>query len=122
MKKLKIGIDIDDVVSQTSRMYVLRYNAQFGTNVIYEEMTDYYQMDKNPDIPPEQIEKFFEETVGTTEFQHTLLPYTEVSDIVNKWSNKGHTVHYITARPLSWKKLTRSWLETHGLWVKGARL
>ena len=41
---MKIGIDIDNVISDTYPLFIHKFNATFGKNFRYEEITDFYYL------------------------------------------------------------------------------
>jgi uncharacterized HAD superfamily protein len=120
-KKLKIGIDIDNVISDTFSSYIEKFNNQFGTKITYEEMSDFYYFEKYSGIEKEKVAIFIEEITRDYQYHLSLSPYKEAGEVIKKWL-KVASLHYITLRPTYMKKVTVAWLKKHGFWSKNATL
>lgn len=114
MKKLKIGIDIDNVISDSYTAYLERFNKEFGRNIQYEELFDFYYLEKHTDINIERIKIFIDTVIKDNEFQLGLSPYKEAIAVINNWQRLGFSIHYITVRPVSIRQITFDWLKKHG--------
>ena len=117
--KLKIGIDIDNVIADTHHQYLNQFNLTFGTDVLYEDCSFFYFEDLSTEIKAAQITLFIEKLLVNDEFQSRIPPYSEAVKTVKKWIKKGFFLHYISARPKEAVKITKTWLIKHGFWVEG---
>lgn len=119
---LRIGIDIDNVISDTATAYLDRFNKFFKTSIKYEEMNyfDFTAID-GPISKPQRL-AFIDSVVHTHEFQSALPPFMDAVEVISVWTQKGVGIHYITARPMSIGDVTEAWLARHGFMVKGATL
>lgn len=120
MKKLRIGIDIDNVIADSYPAYLSRYNERFGTKIILEEVTDFYFSTR--DVTQKDGQEFIYRLITDDTFQMELPPYRDVPEVISRWSKKGYRIHYITARPESTRNVTQKWLQKHGFGVLDATL
>ena|SRR3989344_827983 len=122
MKKLKIGIDIDNVIADTTVSYLSEFNAHFGTSIKFEEVTDFYHIETIFSKSKAQVDKFLESKLHRDEFMIRVPPILPASDFIQIWLKKGMSVYYISARPKNIQKVTKKWLVKHGFWWEGAKL
>lgn len=121
-KKLKIGIDIDNVISDTYTALIGQFNEVFQTSIQMEEVVTYSYLEEYPGIEKERVQEFILDFLQRESFSLGIRPYEDAPAIVKKWASCGYSIHYITARPSSLGKITKKWLEKHGFWVKNATL
>lgn len=121
-KKLKIGIDIDNVVSDTYVALVGKFNEVYGTSIRIDEVLDYYYLEKHSGIEKEEVQEFIYTSLEREDFSLAIKPYEDATAVIKQWSSQGHSIHYITARPTSLGEVTKKWLEKHDFWVKSATL
>jgi len=119
-RKLKIGIDIDNVISDTFSSYLEKFNKQFNTEIDYEELSDFYYFEKYSGIEKEKAEIFIETLGRDYEYHLSLSPYDEAIRVIKKWMRENVSIHYITLRPSYMKKVTFDWLKKHGFWGRSA--
>lgn len=122
MKKLKIGIDIDNVIADSYPHYINAFNKKFGTSVKYKEVFHFYYLEKNVGVEETLVVEFIESIVHSEEFQLQIPPVVNSLNIINKWIKNGYSIHYITSRPSDTKNETLKWLKNQGFWVKGVTL
>lgn len=122
MKKLKIGIDIDNVISNSYPEYIKKFNFAFGTSICFEEVTEFSFLEKYEGIENSRAEVFISTLLEDKDFQLTLPPFSEAITIIKKWHKKGYSTHYITARPSFTQEVTEKWLAKHGLMIPGVTL
>src|SRR3989344_9264213 len=119
--KVKIGIDIDNVLSESYPAYLLRFNEKFNIEIKMEQIREFYFLDRL--IKDEKTGKrgemvnFIDELMLDAEFQVGIPPIVDSIEIIKKWSNQGFQIHYITARPVTIRKMTEDWLNKHGYLV-----
>lgn len=122
MKKLKIGIDIDNVISDSYTAYLARFNKEFKVDIQYEELIDFYYLEKLSGIGLERVNLFLERVLKDEDFQLSHKPYTDAANVIQSWLNTGFSIHYITVRPTFTRKATRDWLQRHGFMDGGTTL
>src|SRR3989344_2362205 len=119
-KRLRIGIDIDNVIADSYPAYLHRYNQKFGTKIRWEEVTDFYFSTRETDSKDSR--EYIYSLIESEVFQMEIVPYIDAATVINRWNNNGYQIHYVTARPLSSREVTKAWLKKHGFWTKGATL
>ena len=107
---MRIGIDIDGVVSDSYPFWLQELNHHFGKNV--SVLTD-YQMHLDFDIPKEEINDYF---VGNAE---RLLSMPEAvsgaKEGIETLLREGHEVIYVTARTPAEEDVTVRWFTLKGI-------
>lgn len=120
--KLKIGIDIDNVISDTFSSYLEKFNRKFNTRISYEELSDFYYFEKYSGVDKKKVEIFIEKITRDYGYHFSLKPYEEAIRVIKKWMRESVSIHYITLRPSYMKKVTLDWLKKHRFFGKNATL
>ncbi|MCJ7739711.1 hypothetical protein MUP32_00125 [Candidatus Microgenomates bacterium] len=118
MKKMKIGIDIDNVLADSYNAFLERFNREFGTEIIYEEVDDFFYLEKYNTVDYHRRVTYVDSLATDHRFLSSISPYQEAIAAIGKWQEIGWMIHYITARPAVTKKTTQNWLKKHGFWGK----
>ena len=121
-KTITIGIDIDNTICDSYPAYLEKYNLKYQKEVQLSEVLDFYYLNDLTDKEGAEFGGLIDELVLSEEFQISLLPVGEAQKVIREWTDQGHLVHYVTARPVQMRKVTGQWLEKHGFWHKGTRL
>lgn len=114
MKNLRIGIDIDNVIADTYTVYLDKFNREFTTDIAYEELIDFYYLEKRSGIRIERVKLFLETILQDEKLQLSYKPFTKAVKVIKNWLNNGFFIHYITARPSFMRKITHQWLKKNG--------
>ena len=124
--KVKIGIDIDNVLAESYPAYLTRFNSQFGVEIKMEEIREFYFLDKYVKDKKKgrrrDMINFIDEMMFDAEFQTNIPPIEDSIGVIKKWSKLGYQIHFVTARPVTIRKMTEDWLNMHGYMVPGAKL
>ena len=124
--KVKIGIDIDNVLAESYPAYLTRFNSQFGVEIKMEEIREFYFLDKYVKDKKKgrrrDMINFIDEMMFDAEFQTNIPPIEDSIGVIKKWSKLGYQIHFVTARPVTIRKMTEDWLNKHGYMVPGAKL
>lgn len=89
---MRIGIDIDDVMTETSiamREYIEKYD-QNG------EISEHMEEVMRGEIPNEQVKKFFEDNI--IQILKDAKLKENVKEVLKRLLEKGHEIYVITAR------------------------
>lgn len=119
---MKIGIDIDNVISDSAPIYIEKFNSAFQTSVSLEVMKSYWFTQKSTGVEQTKIEDFFTGWLSDIHFQSNLPVVEESLPVIRKWLDRGYILHYVTARPPEAEKGTRFWLLKHHLMNDGSTL
>jgi uncharacterized protein len=122
MKTIKIGIDIDNTVCETFPKYLERYNRHFGRSLKFEEIKTQYFIGTNDGLTKVQSESFINILLHDEEFSFALNPVDKAKEVVSKWKELGHSIHFISARPKTTRRITLNWLKKHKFWFDDSTL
>jgi len=110
-EKLKIGIDIDEVVTEFLKSYLEFYNKKYNSSLNKEKITNYHLWECG-------IHKSKEDSINEVmEFQES--PSFEKIDLVEgakegiKKLSKKFNIYFITSRPENLKDKTNTFFERH---------
>ncbi|MDK2899132.1 MAG: hypothetical protein PWQ10_319 [Patescibacteria group bacterium] len=105
-----IGIDIDDVLSETILSFLDFYNKKHNTNFSFNQITD-YSLSKALNIPDkDEMLNIFDFFNSDHAKNMNTTPYSK--DIVHKLS-KDNLLYAISSRPTQLIELTNIWLNKH---------
>ena len=117
---MKIGIDIDDTLAQTSN-YLMSFAIKFDKDVLHKNGI----IDNTKDLPRcfdwtnDELSLFFK-----TVFEKEVLnipPMDDARNIINKLKDEGHSIVIISSRNNSQLslpfELTQKWLNVNGIEV-----
>lgn len=123
---IKIGIDIDNVLSESYPAYLSKFNSKFNVEIRMEQIREFYFLGKYVHSKKtgnvSEMVNFIDDLMLDANFQTSIPPIKDSIETIKNWSNKGYQIHYITARPVAIKKMTQDWLNKHGYLVEGAKL
>ena len=108
---MHIGIDFDDTLLDTRRVFVRILNEIHGTNHQLEDLHDYYLMGTFG-CTAEYLESVF-----TRHFEelHASEPFPGVQTAIKQAQTCGHVITIITARPAIHMPPLYQWLARHDL-------
>lgn len=113
-KKLRIGIDIDNVVADSYTTFLQEFNRKFGTQVQFEELIEFDYL-KTIGFDAEVIDKFWDTLLHTGKIQLDIPPLQNSHAVIKNWKKAGHSIYFVTARPIWIQKATKQWLSHHGI-------
>lgn len=107
---MRIGVDIDGVVSDSYPFWLTELNLHFGKNI---EVIDDYEMHLAFDVTRDAMNDFF-----VSNAEHLLItpkPITGAKEGIETLLRQGHEVIYITARTSEERDVTVRWLTMCGI-------
>ena len=110
---MRIGIDIDDVMTHSLPEFLDAFNRRFGLKVpVTEARWEIFR--RHPEIPPDAIAAFFEELYRADFLgSRPLLPGAREG--IEELHRVGHRLFIITGRPRRDRAITERWMEERGL-------
>jgi len=110
---LRIGIDIDDVMTHSLPEFLEAFNLRFGLKVpVTEARWEIFR--RHPEIPADEIAAFFEELYRADFLgSRPLLPGAREG--IEELHRAGHRLFIITGRPRRDRAITERWMEERGL-------
>ena len=92
-----IYVDMDDVLCETARRFLVVIEREFGKRVSYEQLTD-FNLEQAAGLLPEEREKLYE-TVHYPDEILSIEPIQEAIDVLNRWTGSGYEIAIVTGRP-----------------------
>lgn len=105
---MRIGVDIDGVVSDSYRAWVKEMNQHFGTNIL--ELKN-YDMHLDFGVSWEEMGQYFDDNVAR--LFDIPDPVAGAKEGIEKLLREGHEVVYVTARSLDEEEYTVRWMKKH---------
>lgn len=106
-----IYVDLDDVISETTRHYVKVIEHEFGKSVAFEDITS-FDLRESFSLTVREYEHFFE-LVHKPEIILELEPLEGVIDSLVKWKKMGFEIYVVTGRPTSAYESSLEWLKSN---------
>ena len=107
---MRIGIDIDDVLMETTGPFVVWHNRVYGTDKRFHELRE-HDLSGVLDVEPAAVTKRWLEFADTSEFKR-IGPYGTAQEVIRTLARDCEIV-IITARPEVLEGQTRSWLDRY---------
>lgn len=118
-----IGWDIDDTVADGASVFVPYQNEFFGVNVTVEELGSALAGQRMHEVyktTPEKFEQYVYDSGPI--LLPKLKPVEGAVEVVNALYDAGHTIYFVTARPIeNTKEITINWLNSNGFKYHGVR-
>jgi uncharacterized HAD superfamily protein len=110
---LRIGVDVDDVLTESLPGYLEAFRRYFGREVKVEDAA-WEIFRRYPDIPDAQMWGFFAE-LEATDFLGTRPVYSEAIRAMRVLAKDGHRLVVVTGRLLTHRDHTRRLLRNAGI-------
>ncbi len=107
---MKIGVDIDGVVADSSKKFLEFYNKKTNSKLLIKDWVTYNFWDF-VSMPKEEGKKLLEEFYSLNDFDE--IPLIEGSREAIIKLSKSNEVYIITARPLQWRDKTKKFLDKY---------
>lgn len=107
---MRIGVDIDGVISDSYPAWLGELNLHFGKNITVLED---YEMHLVFDVPSDDMNNFFVQNVERLfDIPH---PVKGAKKGIETLLQDGHEVVYVTARSQEEEEFTSRWMKKHGI-------
>ena len=84
---MKLYIDIDDVIVETTRTLAETARAHYGKNIDFEDMTS-FDLQRSLELGPDEFEKFMSEVHEPT-YLRELEPVENAKEALVRWHDSG---------------------------------
>ncbi len=105
---MKIGVDIDDVLTESLPEYIRTFTRRFGIEVPLSEAT-WALFARHPEIPKAEVEAFVAE-MDSSRFLARRLLDPEARMGLQELVRQGHTLYIVTGRLTEYREVTHHWL------------
>lgn len=110
---LRIGVDVDDVLTESLPGYLEAFQRYFGRAVNVEDAA--WELSRRyPDIPEAQMWGFFAQ-LDATDFLATRPVYPEAIEAIRALATDGHRLVVVTGRLMAHRDHTRRLLDKAGI-------
>ncbi|WP_300667688.1 bifunctional metallophosphatase/5'-nucleotidase [Desulfoluna sp.] len=106
--KHPIFIDLDDVISETTRTYPALVTREFGIDATYEEIA-HFDLSHSFGLTRAQLEHLFH-VVHQEEVLMGFSPVPGVRETLTTWQTAGYPLHVVTGRPPKTREVSLAWL------------
>jgi len=103
-----IYVDMDDVLCETARRFLLIIEREFGKQVAYDRLTD-FDFERSCDLTPAERAKLYQ-LVHLEDEILSIEPIPEAIDVLNDWVTGGYQIAIVTGRPPDTFAASIEWL------------
>ena len=107
--RMRIGIDMDDVVADSMDAIIRMNNEKYGTSLKKENIWSYHFRDVIGITREEELKRL--EAVFAEDQRVTLRPMEGAIEAITALKHAGHELYVVTARPLTDALQTERWLD-----------
>ena len=111
MNKVKIGVDIDEILAPFNDNFLIFLNKKLNTNYKVENFSS-YNIEEETGHTKEEIHELLDEFSFSLEGKE-MMPIFGAIESIFDLQNNDYELYAITARPVYIEKETREWIETH---------
>jgi uncharacterized HAD superfamily protein len=104
----EIYVDMDDVLCETARRFLVVIEREFGKQIAYDRLTD-FDFETSCDLTPAERAKLYE-TVHYADEILAIEPITEAIEVLNAWASAGYQIAIVTGRPPDTYASSIEWL------------
>ncbi len=108
-----IYVDMDDVLCETARRFLVVIEREFGKRVSYETLTD-FNLERAAGLLPEERKKLYQ-TVHYPQEILSIEPIQEAIEVLNRWAASGYEIAIVTGRPPDTYEPSIEWLSRYGV-------
>ncbi|HIF98160.1 MAG TPA: bifunctional metallophosphatase/5'-nucleotidase [Myxococcales bacterium] len=113
MVQLNFYVDIDDVLSETTRALALLAQTRFGKAVTFENMR-VFDLSVSLGLNAEELPAFMA-AAHAPDFLLGLEPMPGAAEALTDWQSDGARISVVTGRPPESREATLRWLEERGI-------
>ena len=108
MQSKEIYVDMDDVLCETARQFLVVIDREFGKQIAYERLTD-FDFETSCDLTASERAMLYDKIHYADEIL-AIEPITEAIDVLNKWVATGYQIAIVTGRPPDTYASSIEWL------------
>ncbi len=106
-----IYVDLDDVLCQTARHFLVIVEREFGKRVRFEQLTN-FDIGTACDLRPNEREQLYRLVHEPDELMQ-MAPIADAIAVLDQWIGAGYEIAIVTGRPPDSYEASRAWLERH---------
>jgi uncharacterized HAD superfamily protein len=106
-----IYLDLDDVLCQAARHFLMVVEREFGKRIDYEQLTS-FDVGRSCGLTPAEREKLYQ-VVHCPDELLSMAPIDEAIEAVKRWHGQGFEIAIVTGRPPESYDASIEWLARH---------
>jgi uncharacterized HAD superfamily protein len=110
-KSTTIYVDLDDVLCETARRFLVIVEREFGKRVAYEQLTN-FDIGTACDLRPEERDSLYRVVHEPDELMQ-MAPIDHAIATLNQWASAGYEIAIVTGRPPDSYEPSLAWLSQH---------
>lgn len=111
MASKTIYVDLDDVLCQAARRFLLIVEREFGKRVAYEKLTN-FDVGQSCGLTPVEADELYR-IVHRPEELLAMEPVREAVTALEDWRRQGFEIAIVTGRPPDSLEISIAWLAKH---------
>lgn len=113
MNANSIYVDLDDVLCQAARHFLVIVEREFNKRVEYSQLI-HFDVGRSCQLAPEQTELLYQIVHRPDELLR-MAPIDEAIAALRQWADQGFEIAIVTGRPPESREVSLAWLERHGV-------
>jgi uncharacterized HAD superfamily protein len=106
-----IYVDLDDVLCQAARHFLVIIDREFGKQIAYEQLT-HFDVGHSCGLTPDERDELYRIVHRPDELLR-MAPIAEAIEVLKRWRGEGFDVAVVTGRPPESYEVSLGWLAKH---------
>jgi hypothetical protein len=106
-----IYVDMDDVLCQAARHFLVIVEREFGKRIAYEQLTN-FDVGQSCGLQPDECEELYRIVHRPNELL-SMAPVSDAIAVLERWEERGFEIAIITGRPPETFETSIEWLTKH---------
>lgn len=106
-----IYIDMDDVLCQAARHFLVIVEREFGKRIAYEQLTN-FDVGRSCGLQQDECEELYR-IVHRPDELLSMAPVSDAIAVLGSWEQRGFEIAIITGRPPETSETSIEWLTKH---------
>jgi uncharacterized HAD superfamily protein len=106
-----IYVDLDDVLCQAARHFLVVVEREFGKRIAYEQLTD-FDVGRSCGLSPFERDELYR-IVHRPDELLSMAPVNEAIAVLRRWAEQGFETAIVTGRPPESVEVSLAWLAKH---------
>jgi uncharacterized HAD superfamily protein len=113
MKSIRgtIYVDMDDVLCQAARHFLVIVEREFGKQIAYEQLTN-FDVGQSCGLRPDERDELYR-IVHRPDELLSMAPVSDAIAVLGSWEQRGLEIAIITGRPPETSETSIEWLRKH---------
>lgn len=106
-----IYVDMDDVLCQAARHFLVIVEREFGKQIAYEQLTN-FDVGQSCGLRPDERDELYR-IVHRPDELLSMAPVSDAIAVLGSWEQRGFEIAIITGRPPETSETSIEWLRKH---------